>query len=497
MITPYWPQQACGAVRQAGDPTDTMELDLEKSIALGLQMNSRGKVSRASVEAARALHKQALSSWWPTVSAKIYGTRMDQDPNFIFPASQMMIPGGTIEVPPTTITIPANSFAPGLPPVDVPLTTPPGSIGIPAQHFSIPAQDIKLMNRDNLLASLNIVFPIYTGGLRTSRIKQAAFGIEAARSEERRTDLEVVYDIRRIYFSGVLTKKLVEISRDTLARMEATLDLTEQLYQTGSGRVKKTDYLRNKSVVETLRSVVSEIEALEKTAHAALMAVIGLDWNTRIKLRDSEIPYVLREFEARALVERALEANPQHAQVEAGIKAAEAAVGAARSGYFPKVAFKGNLTGIWNSYDMGIVTPQNKNSWTIGVGAEIPIFEGFRVQNEVREARAKLLRLQHQKALLEESIALDVKRACFDLEKTQSQQGSSEVAYRTATENRELNVRAYQNELVETKDVIEAQMLEALLAGQYQKVLFSHSEAEAKLDFVIGVEKDQLWMESN
>lgn len=196
-------------------------------------------------------------------------------------------------------------------------------------------------------------------------------------------------------------------------------------------------------------------------------------------------------------VERAFQSNPQHAQVGAGIKAAEAAVGAARSGYFPKVAVKGALAGIWNDHDTGLVTPQNKRSWTIGIGAEIPIFEGFRVQNEVQEARAKLLRLKHQKAMLEEGIALNVKRACFDLEKTQKQKDSSEAAFSTAVENRKLNVRAYQDELVETKDVIEAQMFEALLGGQYQKVLYSHSEAEAKLDFAVGVDKDQLWVGSN
>ena len=44
-----------------------------------------------------------------------------------------------IEVPPVAIAIPSNGLTSGLPPVDVPLTTPPGSIDIPTQHFSIPA----------------------------------------------------------------------------------------------------------------------------------------------------------------------------------------------------------------------------------------------------------------------------------------------------------------------------------------------------------------------
>jgi outer membrane protein len=47
-------------------------------------------------------------------------------------------------------------------------------------------------------------------------------------------------------------------------------------------------------------------------------------------------------------------------------------------------------------------------------------------------------------------------------------------------------VRAYQEGLVETKEVIEAQLMEALMSGQYQKVLYDHVEARAKLDFLVG-----------
>jgi outer membrane protein len=57
-----------------------------------------------------------------------------------------------------------------------------------------------------------------------------------------------------------------------------------------------------------------------------------------------------------------------------------------------------------------------------------------------------------------------------------------------ATDNRELNERAYQSELVETKDVIEAQIMESLMQAQFQKVLYDHVEIRAKLNFVVGQE---------
>jgi len=90
--------------------------------------------------------------------------------------------------------------------------------------------------------------------------------------------------------------------------------------------------------------------------------------------------------------------------------------------------------------------------------------------------------------LMRDAVALDVKRTCSELAKVEEQQKSSFEAAKSATENRELNVRAYQEELVETKDVIEAQIMEALLSAQYQQVLYSHVEAVAKLDMATGVE---------
>ena len=70
----------------------------------------------------------------------------------------------------------------------------------------------------------------------------------------------------------------------------------------------------------------------------------------------------------------------------------------------------------------------------------------------------------------------------------QEQKKASEAAAKASEENRDLNERAYQEELVETKDVIEAQLVESIMKATYEKALFDHIEGEAHLDFVIGQE---------
>jgi signal transduction histidine kinase len=56
-------------------------------------------------------------------------------------------------------------------------------------------------------------------------VKQAAKALQAAKEEARWTDLQVVYDVRRIYYGAVLPRALVQIGKDALARMEVTLEL--------------------------------------------------------------------------------------------------------------------------------------------------------------------------------------------------------------------------------------------------------------------------------
>jgi outer membrane protein TolC len=396
---------------------------------------------------------------------------LDEDPNFVFPSQTMQIPASSIPLPPQLGG---------------------GSIEVPAGTFLIPEQNVKLMDRQNFVASLNATLPLYTGGKISSIVRQSEQGLRAAKEESRRTDLQVTYDTTRYYYGAVLGKELLTIGRDALARMEVTLELTENLYTKGSGRVKKTDYLRNKTVVEWLRSAVSSLEANEKLAKAALTNSMAIPWDTPIEVAAENLPFTPVRSDLHDLVSESYRFNPDWARMEAGLTAAEAKICEARSGHLPKVGLFGNLNRIENSYDKGIVTPENRNSWSIGVGLEIPLFDGLRTTNEVREAKARLAKLKEQQLLLREGLALQVKYLFIQLMKAQDQQTSTEAAAISAEENRSLNERAYQEELVETKDVIEAQLMESLMKAQHLKTLYDHLEAQANLDFVVGNEVAEL-----
>jgi len=453
-------------------------LSIDDCLNLSLKNNHLRPASRYALQMSEDQHKQAMSAYWPHLSLRSLFTQFDQYPNFLFPARSIPVPG-------QSITLPANSFGPGLPPGPVPLTSPPS-------QFAVPPQDVKLMDSSNLLTSINITYPLYTGGLRRAKVKQAQKGVEVAQQEVRRTDLQVIYDTKRMYYGAVLAKKIYQIGKDSLDRLETTLTLTEDLYKRGSGRVKKTDYLRTKATVESVRAMVADLANNMKLSKAGLVNTMGLGWQTQVDLAAQELPYSPLQADLAKLISSSYEFNPDWAKLKAGLEAAEFKIKEEQSGHLPKLALTGSLNHLDNPYNQGIVTGQNKNFMAVGVALEVPIFSGFLTKFKIRETRANLEKVKEQRVLLEEGIALQVKNAFLRLMRTQEQQKASKEAMVAATENRELNEKAYRDELVETKDVLESQVMESTLEAQYHKILYDHIEALAQLNLIIGAEIGQI-----
>jgi outer membrane protein len=492
---PVWSQESglalstaatAAASRMAVAAPSPAALTLEECLAAALADNGRGRAAAHGVEAAAARFGQARSSRYPSVSARMMATRLDEDPNFIFPSTGFAVPAGAIDVPATLFMLPANALGPGLPPINVPLPVPGATVQIPAQTFQVPAQDIRLMDKTLFSGSLGAMYAVYTGGLAGARIRQAEAGVEAAREERRQTLAELQFDVTRTYYGIVLARKLHRVASDTWERMKVTLELTESLYKTGSGRVKKTDYLRHSAMVDTIASMVAEIEAQERVARAALAALIGWREPGDPEVADHDFPPEAASSRAAGPVENVVERNPRIGQAEAGLAALHAGMTAARAGHLPKVGLFADLHLIGNSYNAGAVTPQNKTTWAVGIGVEVPIFQGFRVAKEVEEARAAHRQLEQQLAALRDGIALDARRTTVAIDKSLAQHVTARRAYTSATENRELHVRAYQDELVETKDMIESQLVEAVLAAQFFRVQYDLVEARARLDLLVG-----------
>ena len=451
---------------QPADSTAALELSLEECISLALEANHRRPASQQRVAIAEAQHRQALSAYWPRATLTSSLSHRDDDPTFIFPEE--------------TDTYSFNLLNQDM-----------------AAAVTVPEKHIKLQDRVHFLGDLDVVYPLYTGGLRGALTRQTQAGIDAAHQEVRRTDLELVYDVRRMYHGAVLADILMAVGDEALARLEVTLELTENLYQRGSGRVKKTDWLQHKVVVEGLRSVVIRLRSNRELARAALANTVGQPWHRQVVPTATEVAFEPVEATVADLVAATYRFNPDWSRLQAGLAAVAAQIDEADSGRRPKVALVGNLELIGNAHDKGIVGDKEKRSWLVAIGLEVPLFDGFLTRNQVREAAARLARLEHQEVLLRDGLGLQVKAVFIDLMRAQEQEQAAGAALDAASQNRSLNTRAYRDQLVEVDDVIQSQLLESFTRAMYEKVRYDHVVTRARLEQLVGAEMQALMLSAD
>jgi outer membrane protein TolC len=454
----------CCEVTFAAEVYDRLSLD--QAVQIALDNNIEKKVSYQSIAIAEAQYQEALSAQWPSLALQAGFDHRSQPPMFLFPSKD----------------IPLDNLGTALGAALGPML-PPGAT-IP-QSLKVPEQAVKLMNSDTGMVRLQMTYPIYTGGKISSLISQADFGRDIAQQEFRRTSLQVVRDVKRYYYAAQLTQRLTETANDTVSLLSSTRDLTKKLYEAGSSSLNKLDYLKTEMAVAYAKSIAADFAARHKSA---LTQTMGLEWNSEVRPSDSLKVSLSNQPALDALVRQATEFNPQIGTLRLAVKIADAKIDEARSGYFPQIALTANATHYENSYNAGLNTEANRNNWTIGIGVSMPLFDGWRTSSQVDKAKLEYAQTQERQKMVEQGISALVKNLFIEFDSARQQVAISEEAKHTAEENADLTSRAFEIGASKPDDVVQAQILLAIIQGNLFRAYHDQLLKLAELDFVLGME---------
>lgn len=444
-------------------------LSLKQAVEIALSNNIEKKISYQAAAIAESQYQEALSAQWPSLTLQGSFQRRDEAPTFVFPSSN--IPLGNL----------GATLGAALGPL-----LPPGQ-SIPS-NIVVPEQKVKLFNRDTTITSVQMLYPLYTGGKISSLINQAGFGKEIAQQEIRRSNLQVVRDVKRYYYAVQLTKNLTETAHDTVELLSATRDITKKIYEGGSATVNKLDFFKTDLAVSYAKSVEADFSARHKSALAALVNSMGLQWDSQVIVSDNMGMRLEANPEMDALVRQANDFNPQIGVLRLAVKAANAKIDEARSGHLPQVALTADATHIHNSYESGLTNDVNRNGWTIGIGVSLPLFDGWRTTSQVNTAKLQHEQMQERQKLVEQGMAALVKNLFIEFDSARQQIAISEQATNIAAENVDLTSRAFEIGASKPQDVIEAQILQAIIKGNLLRAQHDQLLKLAELDYVLGFE---------
>jgi outer membrane protein TolC len=425
---------------------------LDEAIAAALENNRFKTISQKSVAIAEAQYQQARTTYWPTLSLNAIFLRQDENVILEFPAQRLDV-------------------APGMIP--------------PAQT---PELDIELLGRDTMRYSLEMTYPLYDGGKRISQIEQARLGVDIAAHEVRRTNLQIVQDVKRYYYAALYTQQLAALAHDISISFEVLTDITQAFYEGGSNSVDKLDLLQSKIAHDLAKATYESLDAKHNTALSALAFTMGLDWQAQIQLSTTEYPDREVDLQLDQLIEQALKFNPGIEQLSLAVKAYGAKVDEARSDHYPSIGLIASVNERYNNLDGGLSVDQNKHSWTLAVGMELKLFDGGLTRYRVSAAKTEHEQKKQQLVLLSESTAAQIKHLFIQTGAARKQVGITQQAVDTSQENLDISNRAYQTGAVETANVIKANLTDAMIRASHARASHDQALYLAEITYLLGTE---------
>lgn len=388
-----------------GQASDTLALSLSAAIERALLTSEEVGLAEAQVNLANAQVREAYSALYPQLSGTAGYLRTIQSPFSMdsggpMPDSLMFNPDPTLPLEERVRYLENNA--------------PLAALGALGGLFS----DLPFGQENTYSFSVSgtqVIFAPQAG----AGISIARHFREAARYNFSEEQADIRLRVQEAYIQALLAGELVTISSAAIEQARAFLE--EEQLRLRAGRASDLEVMRAEVELENLRPQVVQAQNALEVAVLNLKRLANIPFEQPLALTT---PLTLPGPEAARAPEIDAEAvTSNRASVLAAqeqVRLREAQVRLERAGYLPSVAATAgygrqlfaegifDLSGTW------------RPDFTVGIGVQIPIFDGFRRSASVQQARVALSQAEYQLAQLQEVVQLQLEQARGERERARS-----------------------------------------------------------------------------
>ncbi|MEP6834996.1 MAG: TolC family protein [Gemmatimonas sp.] len=372
----------------AASPADTVTVSIEEAVARALGQSQEARLARLQIDLAGAEVKKARAAAFPTLDASLDYTRTYASPfnsggGIVLPDSLKFTPDSLASIEQRLRYLEKNAPNAGLG-------------GLSSLFGNLPLGQV-----NGYVARLSGSQTLYSGGklgaaLRIAKNYQDGIKLDV---REQLADLEL--GVRTAYYKAVLAVELETIAR--VAMEQASSFYQQTKLRKDAGTASELDLLRADVEVSNLRPQL--VQATNAAALAQLDLKRLLDVPTSAGLRLSsqlEAPTDTVETQVLDVDQRA---SVVAAEKQVSIK--ESQIKVAKADYQPQVTLRlnyGSQAFPTKTFDVGANQWRPDISATVGVS--LPLFNGFRTQANVQQARLELSQEQLKLEQLRETVSL-------------------------------------------------------------------------------------------
>ncbi len=417
---------------------DKLWLTLNDSICIALERNREIHLTREALIQAEADITQARSAMLPFLGAQASYIRLDEEIEFTL---------GPISLGPMT-----------LPPV--------------SETF---------IDRDIYKAGVVVRQPIFAGGRLNANRKAAEHSRDARAQEKRSVEEEIVFQVSRAYHTVQVAEAFYKVAEESVRLLETHEHEVSILVREGAN--PDLDLLRTHTELANAQKELNTAQNALDLTLSALKNLLVVDLEEPVSLTEHLHRPPRPQGDLSSFTQLAVSQRPELSSLKAQVEAAEQGLKAARGEYLPEIALEGRygyMQGDFRDLEGG-------DHWTLGVGAQVPLWNWGKTSARVRKARSKLEQARIQLEKVQDQIRLQVRQTFLDLGKAEKNIAAADSGLDTAREAYRLATASYKAGAATNTDVLDARTALSRAEANHAQALFENNVALAALKRAVGI----------
>ena len=333
-------------------------------------------------------------------------------------------------------------------------------------------------------------FPFYRMGISASQLiwdfgetlnnfRAARVNAEAQDQSVRVTAMQVDYNVRVAFFTARAAKDMVAVAKATLANQEKHLGQIEGFVQLG--RSPEIDLTQARADRATARVALINAENTYDTSRAQLNLAMGVERSVDYELSDDGLTGVEGEdADPSTLVDEAVKARPEMANLTLLITGRELSLKSAKDGHYPQLGFNTSLTDNGNSPDQLVW------NWSGALTLSVPIYLGGSINANVHQAEAQLIGVRAQLDGQRQQVRLDVEQARLSIRAAKALIEAADDAVANTRDRLRLAEGRYQTGVGSIIELGDAQVAETSAEVQRVQAEYQLYTARAQLVKALG-----------
>lgn len=398
------------------------QLEYQQCVAAALNQNPDLAISGAQIEQAEAAVRQASGNRMPRVNLSLTATRSNDALN----AFGMKLGQRNA----TFNDFGANEF------------TGPATLGVAPQNLNHPDAV------NNFNSRIELLVPVYNGGMVQSYVDTAKAYVRAARSGDEMARQQLIKHVLMAYQGVHAARAYIKLAEEGRAAAEEYVRLSDKLYK--QGMVVKSDVLSAQVNLEDIKLKLTEARNAEAAALDQLALLMGKSLDEPLDVGAPVTPELLAGSEVDLRV-RAVNENAGLRALRSQIEAAGAQVGAARAGKKPQ--FNVMLRQDWNDRNLGL----EASSYTVAGVLSWSAFDGGVSNASIDRASAQRSELVAKLRQAEQGIGYQVAEARRKAIEAEESIAARQTGLEQAQEAQRLVRKRYENGMATLIELLGAQ----------------------------------------